>query len=100
MFRPIDRPFRWNRKPKTLILIISGCDAESRWSSETPPPEQPVASRLSGVAVVDLDEVARQLGKDANLVAAIKQGQESLRSGQSSAAAEVAGRPTNLTQQR
>ena len=61
-----------------VLLIAAGCGAGSRWSGEQPQPEQPAESRLSGVAVVDLDEVARQLGKDVKLVAAIKQGQESL----------------------
>lgn len=64
-----------------LLLSAGGCDRSSAPSPDTgsgTASNEQATDRPSGVAVVDLDEVARQLGKDVALANAIRQGQASL----------------------
>jgi Skp family chaperone for outer membrane proteins len=63
------------------VLIAGGCGTNS-WPSreatgETAPAAR-TAGRLSGVAIIDLDAVARQLGSDVALLKEINDGQASL----------------------
>lgn len=60
-----------------LILFAGGCDTNFRWSGRANTAEQ-AGQKLSGVAVVDLDEVARRLGSDVAMVQAIRESQTSL----------------------
>ena len=61
----------------SLILFAGGCNCNYPWSRKANTPEHP-GQRLSGVAVVDLDEVARRLGSDVAMVQAIRESQTSL----------------------
>ena len=61
----------------SLILVAVGCDSGFRWPGKTNAPGQG-GQGLSGVAVVDLDEVARRLGSDVAMVQAIRESQTSL----------------------
>ena len=61
----------------SLIIVAVGCDSGFRWPGKANAPE-PGGQRLSGVAVVDLDEVARRLGSDVAMVQAIRESQTSL----------------------
>jgi Skp family chaperone for outer membrane proteins len=60
------------------LPIASGCGTSLWPSSETGGRAASTAGRLSGVAIVDLDEVAKQLGVDVWLVKDIRNGQDSL----------------------
>ncbi len=57
-----------------LSLVVGGCNKIPGQVDEGARP----AERQSGVAVVDLDEVARRLGSDVSIVQAIKESQTSL----------------------
>jgi Skp family chaperone for outer membrane proteins len=59
----------------SAILAAGGCGS-SYWPSSNDATAH--AARQSGVAIVDLDEVAKQLGSDADLLKAIGEGEASL----------------------
>ena len=64
-----------------VVLIAGGCGTglwPSREGNGQAASNAGPADRLSGVAIVDLDEVAKQLGSDAALLKAINDGQASL----------------------
>ena len=64
-----------------LLLTAGECDRGPEPCLETrngAASDEQTTRRPSGVAVVDLDEVAKQLGKDVTLAKAIRQGQDSL----------------------
>jgi Skp family chaperone for outer membrane proteins len=64
-----------------LMAFAGGCnkgDGPSHAGNTQAEPAGPAASRPSGVAVIDLDEVAKQLGKDVVLLREISDGQTSL----------------------
>ena len=65
-----------------LTLVVAGCDAArpggSAGGDQPAATAEEVGYRSSGVAVVDLDEVARRLGSDAVIIQAIKESQASL----------------------
>jgi len=63
-----------------LLLGVGGCNQGSPPSSEADSgtASTETTARLSGVAVVDLDEVARQLGRDVSLAKSIRDGQVTL----------------------
>ncbi len=57
-----------------LILVAGGCGAGAGPSGQpgAQAPAGDAARRMSGVAVIDLDEIARRLGRDLTLVKAIR----------------------------
>lgn len=55
----------------SFVLLAAGCN-------QSPSLEKPAPNALAGVAVIDLDEVARQLGSDKQIVTAIKQREAAL----------------------
>jgi len=60
------------------VLIAGGCGTNFWSTPETGGQAAGSPGRLSGVAIVDLDEVAKQLGADVTLVKEINDGQASL----------------------
>ncbi|MEN6405338.1 MAG: OmpH family outer membrane protein [Thermoguttaceae bacterium] len=67
------RMVTWSVVVSLGCLAVGGC-GNNGWSSFF----GAGGSRLSGVAVVDLDEVARQLGRDASMLKQMNEGQTSL----------------------